>query len=83
VQFANTVRLAAALRAQGTPFEEHVFPDEIHGFLLWRDWIEAYSLGADFFNRKLAGGNLSAKTPQQILQEIGEQRMQEQQVQAH
>ena len=55
VQFANTVRLAAALRAQGTPFEEHVFPDEIHGFLLWKDWITAYSLGADFFNRKLMG----------------------------
>ena len=53
VQFANTVRLAAALRAQGTPFEEHVFPDEIHGFLLWRDWVTAYTLGADFFNRKL------------------------------
>ncbi|HEV2279543.1 MAG TPA: prolyl oligopeptidase family serine peptidase [Acidobacteriaceae bacterium] len=53
VQFSNTVRLAAALRAQGTPFEEHVFPDEIHGFLLWRDWITAYTLGADFFNRKL------------------------------
>jgi dipeptidyl aminopeptidase/acylaminoacyl peptidase len=55
VQFANTVRLAAALRAQGTPFEEHVFPDEIHGFLLERDWIEAYTLEADFFNRKLMG----------------------------
>ena len=53
VQFANTVKLAAALRAQGTPFEEHVFPDEIHGFLLWRDWVTAYTLGADFFNRKL------------------------------
>ena len=36
VQFSQTVRLAAALRAQGTPFEEHVFPDEIHGFLLER-----------------------------------------------
>jgi dipeptidyl aminopeptidase/acylaminoacyl peptidase len=55
VQFANTVRLAAALRAQGTPCEEHVFPDEIHGFLLERDWIEAYTLEADFFNRKLMG----------------------------
>src|SRR5579864_2324570 len=53
VQFSNTVRLAAALRAQGTPFEEHVFPDEIHGFLLWRDWVTAYTLSADFFNRKL------------------------------
>ena len=53
VQFSNTVRLAAALRAQGTPFEEHVFPDEIHGFLLHRSWMTAYTLEADFFNRKL------------------------------
>jgi dipeptidyl aminopeptidase/acylaminoacyl peptidase len=53
VQFSQTVRLAAALRAQGTPFEEHVFPDEIHGFLLHRSWITAYQLSADFFNRKL------------------------------
>jgi len=53
VQFSQTVRLAAALRAQGTPFEEHVFPDEIHGFLLERSWITAYGLTADFFNRKL------------------------------
>jgi dipeptidyl aminopeptidase/acylaminoacyl peptidase len=55
VQFSQTVRLAAALRAQGTPFEEHVFPDEIHGFLLERSWITAYGLTADFFNRKLKG----------------------------
>jgi dipeptidyl aminopeptidase/acylaminoacyl peptidase len=53
VQFSQTVRLAAALRAQGTPFEEHVFPDEIHGFLLERSWITAYTLSADFFNRHL------------------------------
>jgi dipeptidyl aminopeptidase/acylaminoacyl peptidase len=53
VQFSQTVRLAAALRAQGTPFEEHVFPDEIHGFLLERSWITAYTLTADFFNRHL------------------------------
>jgi dipeptidyl aminopeptidase/acylaminoacyl peptidase len=53
VQFSQTVRLAAALRAQGTPFEEHVFPDEIHGFLLHSSWITAYGLEADFFNRHL------------------------------
>jgi dipeptidyl aminopeptidase/acylaminoacyl peptidase len=53
VQFANTVRLAQALREQGVPFEEHVFPDEIHDFLLHRTWLEAYSLAADFFNRHL------------------------------
>ena len=53
VQFSNTVRLAQALREQGVPFEEHVFPDEIHDFLLHRTWLEAYSLAADFFNRHL------------------------------
>jgi len=53
VQFANTVRLAAALRQQGVEFEEHVFPDEIHDFLLHRSWIEAYTLTADFFKRHL------------------------------
>jgi dipeptidyl aminopeptidase/acylaminoacyl peptidase len=53
VQFSNTVRLAAALRTQGTPFEECVFPDEVHGFLLHRSWLEAYSVSADFFNRHL------------------------------
>lgn len=55
VQFSNTVRLAAALRAQGTPFEEHVFPDEIHDFLLHRDWLTAYTLGSGFFDRYLKG----------------------------
>jgi dipeptidyl aminopeptidase/acylaminoacyl peptidase len=54
VQFAQTVNLAAALRAQGVPFEQHVFPDEIHDFLLHRNWLIAYTLGADFFKRKLA-----------------------------
>ena len=56
VQFSQTVRLAAALRSQGTPFEEHVFPDEIHGFLLERSWITAYTLEADFFRRHLMAG---------------------------
>jgi dipeptidyl aminopeptidase/acylaminoacyl peptidase len=54
VLFAQTVRLANALRARGVPVEEHVFPDEIHDFLLHRDWLTAYRLGADFFDRKLA-----------------------------
>jgi dipeptidyl aminopeptidase/acylaminoacyl peptidase len=53
VLFAQTVRLANALRARGVPVEEHVFPDEIHDFLLHRDWLTAYRLGADFFDRKL------------------------------
>ena len=53
VPFSNTVRLASALRAQGVPFEEHVFPDEIHDFLLHRTWVAAYGYAADFFDRHL------------------------------
>jgi dipeptidyl aminopeptidase/acylaminoacyl peptidase len=51
VDFAQTVRMAAALRTQGVEFEEHVFPDEIHGFLMHKSWVTAYSLTADFFGR--------------------------------
>ena len=52
VAFSQTVQMAAALRAQGVDFEEHVFPDEIHGFLMHRSWVTAYGLTADFFARK-------------------------------
>jgi dipeptidyl aminopeptidase/acylaminoacyl peptidase len=51
VAFSQTVRMAAALRAQGVEFEEHVFPDEIHGFLMHRSWVAAYGLTSDFFDR--------------------------------
>src|SRR5579859_2029292 len=53
VLFAQTVRLAHELRARGVPVEEHVFPDEVHAFLLYRDWMAAYTLAADFLDRKL------------------------------
>ena len=51
VSFSQTVMMAAALRAEGGEFEEHVFPDEIHGFLMHKSWVTAYGLTADFFNR--------------------------------
>jgi dipeptidyl aminopeptidase/acylaminoacyl peptidase len=57
VQFSQTVRLANALRAQGTPFEEHIFPDEIHDFLLHRTWVAAYGYEAEFFAKYLKPKN--------------------------
>jgi dipeptidyl aminopeptidase/acylaminoacyl peptidase len=56
VAFTQTVDLAQRLRAQKVPFEQIVFPDEIHDFLLWRNWVRAYSAGADFFDRVLKRG---------------------------
>jgi hypothetical protein len=34
-------------------FEELIFPDEIHDFLLRQDWVRAYSASAEFLGRKL------------------------------
>jgi dipeptidyl aminopeptidase/acylaminoacyl peptidase len=53
VPFAETVQLAEALRKQGVAFEELIFPDEIHDFLLRRDWVRAYTASAEFLDRKV------------------------------
>jgi dipeptidyl aminopeptidase/acylaminoacyl peptidase len=53
VAFSQTERLVEALRARGVPFEELIFPGEVHEFLLQESWIKAYRAGAGFLTRKL------------------------------
>jgi len=53
VDFNQTVDLVARLRRQKVYFEELVFPDDVHDFLLHRDWHEALTKAADFFDRQL------------------------------
>jgi dipeptidyl aminopeptidase/acylaminoacyl peptidase len=54
VYFSQTVDLIARLRAKGNvEIEQLTFPDEIHDFLLHRDWLAGYKATADFFDRKL------------------------------
>jgi len=60
VAFSQTVDLAQRLRAQKVPFEQLVFPDEIHDFLLWRSWNSAYHAGTNFFDRVLKRGETIA-----------------------
>ncbi len=55
VPFSETVDLVEQLRKQGVAFEQLIFPDEVHGFLLHRHWLAAYRAAADFFDRKLNG----------------------------
>jgi dipeptidyl aminopeptidase/acylaminoacyl peptidase len=52
VPFSQTVDLLQRLRAQKVPAEELIFPDEIHDFLLWRNWIRAYTATEAFFGRQ-------------------------------
>ena len=56
VDFQQTVDLARRLEAQGTPFEEMVIPNEIHGFLRHEAWLKADKATADFFQRQFYGG---------------------------
>jgi dipeptidyl aminopeptidase/acylaminoacyl peptidase len=53
VPFNETVRKAQRLRELGVEFEQLVFPDEVHGFLLHQNWLQAYLTTKDFFDRKL------------------------------
>ena len=53
VPFSETVHLVEALRNQGVEFEQLIFPDEIHDFLNFSDWLRAYRASADFFDRHL------------------------------
>jgi dipeptidyl aminopeptidase/acylaminoacyl peptidase len=53
VGFSQTVTLVEALRRERVPFEELIFPNEIHDFLLHRDWLAAYKATAQFFAKQL------------------------------
>jgi len=53
VDFSQTVDLLQRLRTQKVHVEELIFPDEVHGFLLWKSWIRAYGATEEFFGREL------------------------------
>jgi dipeptidyl aminopeptidase/acylaminoacyl peptidase len=53
VAFNQMVDLVHRLRDQNVPFEQIVFPDEVHDFLLHRDWLRAYHAESDFFDKYL------------------------------
>lgn len=53
VAYQQTPRLADALRARGVAVDELIFPDEVHDFILHRDWLTSYERAATFFERTL------------------------------
>jgi len=60
VYFTQTVDLVARLRARGVEIEQLVFPDDIHDFLLHKNWLAGYHAASDFLDRKLSGGKAPA-----------------------
>lgn len=53
VPFSETVHLMEVLRKKDVYFEQLVFPDEVHGFLLHRNWLSAYRSTFSFMDRYL------------------------------
>jgi dipeptidyl aminopeptidase/acylaminoacyl peptidase len=62
VPFSQTVTLVQKLRSYHVPFEEMIYPDEIHGFLLWKNLVQGEQATAEFFQRRL-GPNTTSTTP--------------------
>jgi dipeptidyl aminopeptidase/acylaminoacyl peptidase len=57
VNFAESVDLAARLREQKVEFEQLVFPDDVHDFLLHKHWSAIFAAATDFFDRRLKNKN--------------------------
>lgn len=53
VAFSQTVDLVRRLRELKVPHETIVYPDEVHDFLLHKNWVEIYKASFDFFERNL------------------------------
>jgi dipeptidyl aminopeptidase/acylaminoacyl peptidase len=53
VPFNETVILAEELRKNKVYFEQLIFPDDVHSFLLHKNWVNAYKASSNFFERFL------------------------------
>ncbi|MDI9871739.1 S9 family peptidase [Flectobacillus roseus] len=53
VPFSETVTIAEALRKNDVYMEQLIFPDEVHSFLLYQNWLNAYKATANFFDKFL------------------------------
>ncbi len=54
VDFIQTTDLVARLKELGqAQVETLVFPDEVHSFLLHKNWVKAFSAASEFFDRYL------------------------------
>jgi dipeptidyl aminopeptidase/acylaminoacyl peptidase len=60
VPFTESITLAYELRKRGVAVEQLVFPDEVHDFLLWRNWVSAYRAADEFLGRRLKVGATAA-----------------------
>lgn len=63
VPFSESVDLIEALRTRGVDVEQLVFPDEVHGFLLHRNWLAAFEAAARFMDQRLGAPATTTDSP--------------------
>ena len=54
VPFSESVNMAELLQRQGVHVEQLVLPDEVHGFLLHKNWLKAYNATIEFIEREFS-----------------------------
>jgi dipeptidyl aminopeptidase/acylaminoacyl peptidase len=52
VPFSESVNILETLRKQNVHVEQLVLPDEVHSFLLYRNWLKAYNATFEFVERQ-------------------------------
>ena len=52
VPFTETIHMIHQLRRQGVEVDEKILPDEIHGFLMYKSWLQVDEATFEFINRK-------------------------------
>ncbi len=53
VPFSETVDLVEALRKRKVEVEQLIFPDEVHGFIMHKHWVEVFKRSKAFFDKHL------------------------------
>ena len=56
VDYDETIQLVQLMRRERKPFELIVYPDEVHDFLRWGNWMRTFRAAAEFFDRTLMRG---------------------------
>ncbi len=56
VRFLQTIDLVERMRRANKEYELLILPDEVHSFLLHRNWERIFNASADFLERHLRGG---------------------------
>lgn len=54
VPFSESVNMAELLLKQGVHVEQLVLPDEVHSFLLYKNWVKAYEATFEFIERQFS-----------------------------